>query len=291
MSARAASQGKAPEVIKAFHPLRNAAAAREIALILGRYRGLLIEMTRREISEQYAGQAFGAVWAIVHPLFMMALFIFIFGTVFKVRIESSVELPRDYTTYLLSGLVPWLSVQAALTKSCNAFTGHANLVKQVVFPIEILPAKMVLSSFFPLLVGLLVVTVYGLAVAGPPPLIYLLLPAVLLIHFLGMMGIALILATVSAFLRDTKDFIQLFSLAGAYVVPVFYLPAWVPPLFRPLLYLNPFSYLIWIYQDVLYFGQIVHPWAWVVSSVGSLLLFGAGYRLFRYIKPNLGNVL
>ena len=106
-----------------------------------------------------------------------------------------------------------------------------------------------------------------------------------------MIGVAFALAAVGAFLRDLKEIIQLTVTAGIYVSPIFYLPDWVPSPFRPLLYANPFSYMVWCFQDVLYFGRFEHPWAWLVFTVGSVLSLAAGYCLFRRLRPFFGGVL
>lgn len=274
-----------------IHPAANAQAFLELAGLLGRYRSLAFELAKRELAEQYAGQVFGSLWAIAHPVFMMALYVFVFAIVFKVKVGGSYELPLDYTVYLLSGLVPWLSFQQAMTRSSSALTAHANLVKQVVFPIEILPAKTVLASFVPQIIGLTVLIAYVVWKFGTPPATYALLPVLFLVQAIGMMGAAFTLSIIGAYVRDTKDFVQLFAVVGVYLMPVFYLPEWVPPAFKPLLYANPFSYMVWCYQDVLYFGRIEHPWAWAVFVLGSIFAFALGYRLFRKLKPQLGNVL
>ncbi|MBT4867870.1 MAG: ABC transporter, partial [Planctomycetaceae bacterium] len=60
---------------------------------------------------------------------------------------------------------------------------------------------------------------------------------------------------------------------------------------RPLLYLNPFSYLAWCYQDVCYYGRFEHPWAWPVLAILSLSTFLIGSRVFRTLKQNFGSVL
>jgi lipopolysaccharide transport system permease protein len=65
----------------------------------------------------------------------------------------------------------------------------------------------------------------------------------------------------------------------------------VPAAFNPLLWLNPFTYMVYCYQDALYFGRIAHPVSWVAFGVGSLFVFALGYRLFRRVKPYFGNVL
>ena len=56
-------------------------------------------------------------------------------------------MPLDYTTYLLSGLIPWMAFQESMAKGATVIVGNANLVKQVVFPVEVLPVKGVIASF------------------------------------------------------------------------------------------------------------------------------------------------
>ena len=126
----------------------------EILQILRRHRDLTFEMAKRELSDRYTGQVFGMLWAVIHPVFMMGLYVFIFAVVFKQKIGGTTDLPLDYTAYILSGLVSWLSFQEAINKSCVTITSNASLVKQVIFPVEILPVKSVLASLFPMLVSL-----------------------------------------------------------------------------------------------------------------------------------------
>lgn len=266
-------------------------AFREVIAILRRNRELTMEMARREVSDRYAGQAFGTFWAVGHPVFMMGVYVFIFAFVFKTKVGGTAEMPLDYTTYLLSGLVAWLGFQESMAKSCTAITANSSLVKQVVFPLEILPVKGVVSSIFQQGVLILLLVIYVLLSHGSLPWTYLLLPVLVVLQVIAMIGVAYMLSAIGTYFRDMKDFAQLFFVAGVYLLPIVYLPAWVPPVFRPLLYLNPFSFLIWCYQDALYFGRIQHPWAWLVNTAGSFMVFVAGYRLFRRLKPGFGNVL
>lgn len=269
----------------------HVSAFAEIVLLLTRHRELTWAMARRELSDRYAGQAFGIAWAIGHPVFIIALYIFIFAVVFKTRIGGTVDMPLDYTAYLLSGLVAWLAFQDCMAKSCTAITSNSALVKQVVFPLEILPVKGVLVSLFPQLVSLTVLVLYVLVQHGRLPATYALLPVLIVVQFLAMTGVAYVLSAIGAYFRDIKDIVQLLVTAGVYLMPIFYLPAWVPAVLKPLLYLNPFSYLVWVYQDALYFGRFEHPVAWVITFTSSFAVFILGYRLFRRLKPGLGNLL
>ncbi len=252
---------------------------------------LIWEMTKREITDRYAGQVLGIFWAFCHPFFLISLYVFVFAFVFKQKVGGTADMPLDYTAYLLSGLVAWLSIQDGLLKSCTVITNNSALVKQAVFPLEILVIKSMLVSLLPQFISLLLLMAYVIATHGSLHLTYLLLPVLIFIQLLGMIGIAFVLSPVGAYFRDIKDILQLLAMAGMYLLPIFYLPSWVPSLFQPLLYINPFSYMIWCYQDVLYFGSFEHPWAWLVAVIFNLLIFDLGYRLFRKVKPMLGNHL
>ena len=263
----------------------------EVINLLSRHRELMFELARRDISDRYVGQAFGVFWAVLHPLFLMTIYVFIFAFVFKVKIDDALGIPRDYTIYILSGLIPWMAFQDSMNKSCTAVSGNAGLVKQVVFPIEVLPAKGVLSSFVTQFFSTGILIFYTIFTTKLLPVTYFLIPVLFLFQFMAMMGISYMLSAVGAYFKDIKDFVQLFGVAGMYAMPIFYLPGWVPELFKPVLYANPFSYLVWCYQDVFYFGEIVHPLAWGVNAVLSLIIFTLGYRFFRKVKPGFGSAL
>jgi lipopolysaccharide transport system permease protein len=234
-------------------------------------------MAKREISERYMGQILGTFWAIGHPLFIMAIFVFIFAYVFKIKTGGNLPVQLDYTTYLLSGFIPWMCFQESMSKGVTVILANSNLVKQVVFPIEILPVKGVLASLVTMLLMMVILVVYVLVTHRYLPYTYL--------------GVCFILSSVGTFFRDLKDVVQVFSFAGLYMIPIFYLPEQVPESLRPLLYANPVSYMIWCYQDVLYYGRFEHWWAWPVFITLSVGIFYVGYRIFRKLKIMFGNVL
>jgi len=266
-------------------------AFRDVFRLLTTYKTLTWEMAKREITDRYRGQFFGLFWALLHPLVLMGVYIFVFVVVFKVKIGGTREMPLDYTTYLLSGLIPWLAVQESMSKASTMITSNASLVKQVVFPIEILPIKSVLASLITQGIFFAILIVYVLISTSTLPVTYLLLPILIFVQVIGMAGISYILAAIGTYFRDIKDIVQVFTVVGIYVLPIFYLPEQVPELFRPILYFNPFSYMIWCYQDALYFGRFVHPWAWVAYILLSHIIFVLGYKIFRHLKVMFGSVL
>lgn len=272
-----------------FH--NHAQAFGELIRLLTRHRELTVEMAKREITDRYQGQVFGTFWALAHPLILILVYIFLFVAVFKVRLGGTREMPLDYTTYILSGLIPWLMIQDAMAKSSTVIVSNANLVKQVVFPIEVLPVKTVIASLVSMVISISFLLGYVLIFQHILFWTYALVPVLILVLILAMTGIAYFLSAAGVFFRDMKDFVQVFNFVGFFLIPMFYLPEQVPRLLRPILYVNPFSYIIWCFQDAFYFGRFRHWWAWIVFGLMSLACFSGGYRLFRKSRTLFGNAL
>jgi len=248
-------------------------------------------MARREIKDRYVGQVLGLFWAVGHPFALMLIYIFIFSVVFKAKMGGTASMPYNFPAYLLSGLIPWLSFQESLNKSVTVIKSNSNLVKQVVFPIEILPVKGVLAGTITQIIASTLLAAYLLASYRFLPWTFFLVPALIAVQVLAMIGLSYVLSSVGVYFRDLKDFVQVFFQVGIFILPIVYDPKWVPSLFQPILVFNPLSHMIWCYQDACYFGRFEHPWSWVIFPLGSIAVFYTGYRVFRKLKLLFGNVL
>ncbi|HVJ51823.1 MAG TPA: ABC transporter permease [Aliidongia sp.] len=273
-------------------PRRHYGSYRELARLVRRRWELVLELTKHEISERYAGQVFGTLWAIGHPLITVAIYVVVFGFIFGGRGKPDPSIPLDQTTYLLAGLVPWIILAESLSKTCGLIVNNTPMVKQLVFPVEVLPIKSALASMLSLVVGMIFVVVYAVASSRTvPPPTYLLLPVVMAMQFLFMVGLGFALSAIAPFFRDLKDFVTVFLGFGMFISPILYFRVNLPRIFEFLIAANPFSCMIWVYQDILYFGRIEHPNAWAAFVILTLGTFSVGYRFFMGVKHAFADVL
>jgi lipopolysaccharide transport system permease protein len=272
-------------------PRRHHHAFLFFADLARRYRSLIWELTRREIAERYVGQVLGMALAIGHPLISIAVYIFVFAYVFGMRMGSNSDASFDYTTYLLSGLIPWLTFADILNRSCSSVTANAGLVKQILFPVEILPIKTVTAALVNQLVASVGLLAYILAVHGFIRPLSLLLPLIFAVEVIGLIGLAYALSSLTVFFRDLKDIILVFTGIGMYVSPTLFSETSVPAAFYAVMLFNPFSYIAWVYQDVIFYGRFAHPWAWLAFMILNLAFLSLGFRLFRILRPSFGDVL
>jgi lipopolysaccharide transport system permease protein len=277
--------------LRLFDPIANLAALMEASRFVRRYRLLIVEMTRREITDRYAGQVLGAAWAIGAPLLTMAVYVFAFTVLFRGRVGPT-DNGLGYTAYVLAAIVPWLALQDVLNRATVCVSGSASLVKQIVFPTEVLPLKVVLATIPALIVGLAVTAVVTLASGATNAFgTLVLLPIAVLLLLFMCAGLAYILAAIGVFLRDIKDIIGVLLMIGFFIHPIIYPPDRVPAWLGRVFAISPFTHVIGCFRDALVDGAVTRPWSWLISFVTALVLTVVGWRVFRMLRPSFGNAL
>ena len=84
-----------------------------------RYRELLYFLTVRDIQLRYKQTALGVTWAVIQPLFTMAVFTIFFGNLGKLPSDE-----KPYAIFVLVALLPWQLFAYALTQSSNSLVNE-----------------------------------------------------------------------------------------------------------------------------------------------------------------------
>jgi lipopolysaccharide transport system permease protein len=257
-----------------------------------RHRELLLELTTREIADRYAGSVLGGLWAVLTPLATMSVYVALFAFVFPARLGVS-ESPWSGAALILAGLVPWLACVDVATRAPAVFVQQRAIVRQVVFPIEVLPARCALSGIVTWCVGTAIVLAVAAWAVGAKPS-WALLPVLWFLQLLAMFGIACLLATLGAWVRDLREIVAILSNIGLYVAPILLLPATLaslPGAARSVIAANPFSHMVWCYHDAVVHGRVEHPASWIVFPAAALLVFVLGTVLFSRARHGIAEVL
>ena len=270
-----------------------AKSANECIRTLARHRRLLIALIKRELSDDYVTHNLSIGWTFIHPLFLMVVYLFLFTKVFVSRVAAPPEAGTDALIYLLSGIIPWLAISQVMSKSAASVVGNSSIVKQMSFPLELLPIKTLAGPFMFSGVSLCFLIVYAMWATGGKILpAYLLgLPPLIIITCIQLAGLALLLGSLQVFFRDLKEFISVFLTIGLFIHPILYFPNAIPAAVRPLIYLSPFSYLLFCWQNVLFFGQVTWIWSWIISAAFAVLYVVVGARVFIVTKSSIWRFL
>lgn len=256
---------------------------------LWRHRDLIAAMIGRELRTRHARQVIGLAWAFAQPVLLMLFYTLLFAYVFPARFAAGSG-GGDYSLNILAGLVSWLAFQDLLARAPSVLAGEANLVKQIIFPTEVLPIRTALATLVPY-VGALGFTLGVAAWQGRLDWAVLLVPWLILCQGVAMIGCALLLGAAGVFLRDLRELVQLFCSLNLFAQPILYNPHAMPDWLATVLAINPFSHLVWCWQDALGAGPFAHGWAWVALPLESLAVLGLGAWAFSALRPSFGDAL
>lgn len=248
-----------------------------------RYREAIRILTWRDFHARYRGSIFGILWAVVQPLLMMLAYTLVFSYFLKVRFGSS-DSPTVFAVYLLCGLVPWNAFAEGINSACSLIRISPNLVKKVVFPVEVLPVNLTLVTMIQQLIGLGLLLMLVLVIGNGLTLWILLLPFFLLLQFMLQTGLSWLLASLSVFIPDFRQATSLFTLLLMFITPIFYPETLIPERFRFLVTLNPMAQIVGMYRRVLMEGlpPTLEQILWAGGM--SLLFWMVGFVWFNRTK-------
>ncbi len=260
--------------------------------VIARHRDVLWQFVQRSVELRHKGSHLGLLWSVFQPLLMLALYVFVFGYIFKGSFSSSEdETKLDYSLGIFTGLTIFHFISEVLATSPNIVIQNTNLVKKVVFPIEIIPIATAGSSFIHFLISF-VLLVIGVALVGSglsfqALWLLVIIPPVLMLG----VGISWAVASIGVFFRDIMPMIGTISLGLMFSSAVFYPSSDIPETFWLFLKFNPLihaiemsrSVLIW--QEPFDIAKIIYLYAVGISA------FYVGFGFFKYTKKAFADVL
>jgi lipopolysaccharide transport system permease protein len=270
-----------------------------LAGALWRNRELIGQMARREVVGRYRGSMLGIAWSLFHPLLMLAVYTFVFSVVFPSRWGTAVAgaAPEggsgrmQFAIVLFAGMIVHALFAEVLNRAPGLVVGNVNFVKKVVFPLEILPAVTAGAALFHALVSLLVL-LGGVAVCtGAVPWTAVFVPLVLLPLVVLTLGFAWLLASLGVYLRDVGQTIGILTAVLMFLSPVFYPVASLPPPLRPLILVNPLTFIMEQARDVLIWGRAPDFAGLGVYLAAACFVAWAGFAWFQRTRKGFGDVL
>ena len=168
----------------------------------------------------------------------------------------------------------------------RSITGNAQLIDKVYFPREILPLSVVLSNLVNFLLSLAVFLPLALLLGARFSAWTLALPLVIGVQVLLVTGLALLLAALNVFYRDTEVVLDVGLTAWFFLTPIFYELELLPNQFlgidvwRFVYTLNPMATLVTDYRYILLYQYPVIRFTLVPFVLGVVFL-AVGWYLFR----------
>lgn len=243
-----------------------------------------------DLKKRYTGSFGGIIWSVVHPLAMIFTYYFIFSYVFGMKVRADYG-TQSYALWLIGGLIPWFFFSETVSRSTGALQENQALVTKTLFPSEIIPICLLLSSTINHLIGLAILFVFAVVISGGITT----MSAFVFIYFflmaLMVLGFSWALSSLNVFIRDVGQLVGIALNLWFYYTPIFYPISVIPEKYRLILKLNPMYHVVEGYRNSLIVGRYPEPYHLAYLAICSITIFGLGGLLYKRLKPAFADVL
>jgi len=178
-----------------------------------------------------------------------------------------------------------------VSRSSTSLLENANLITKTVFPAEIVPVSIFLSSLINHLIAVVLVLVAAILLVGKVSAMALVLPFYMFLIGLFSIGIGWVFAGLQVYLRDTAQVLTVILTLWFWITPIFITEAQVPESLRIVVRVNPLAYMVRAYRDRLLSYRLPDWKELLVLAAYSLGAFVIGGLFFRHLKRGFADVL
>ena len=251
---------------------------------------IFLQLVSRNIRTEYLENVTGFAWLILQPLLMLAVYAFVFSTIFQARMPEAGDV--GFVPFLAVAFWPWTAFAESILKSSASIKSNAALIGKVAFASELLPLSTVAATFVMHMAGYLVVLAVlallgtdlhwqGLIIAVPLLLLLVLFAA----------GLALFASALQVFLRDLAQILPPLMTFWFFTTPILYSSSMLPDGLEPIFRWNPAAWFVQRLRESLLTDLspfMIMDLAVPVISVGTLVL---GLWFFRRLRGHFEDFL
>lgn len=240
-----------------------------------RYRDLVVELVRRELIGDNSGR-FTFLWNFIFPLVQLSIYYVIFGVLVGKLGGSGFK--GDLFLKVSSGYCIWLLISEVVSKSTSLLQQNRELLKQISFPVSVLPCKIVCFSMilhFTFLVALFFYQVYAVGSVSQE---LLLIPFLIFVNFFAVCGLSMVVSVMSVVAPQSREFIKLYLMVGIYLTPCLLDISLFGNILN-FIYANPMTYFVLVHQSVWVDGYFASMEIWLAWAFISFSLYLIGLSL------------
>lgn len=223
---------------------------------------------------------------------MLGVYSFVFVGVFRASWPGAEKGGGvEFALQVFAGLVVFNLFAEVANRAPNLVVEQPNLVKKVIFPVELLTWVTVLSGLFHLVISVASLLLVLLIARGGLPVTALALPLVLSAFLPFLLGVGWFLSALGVFVRDVGQMMNMIVSLTMFMSPVFYSVSTLNVRWQFWMNLNPLTLIIEQVRAVVLLGQ----WpAWSTLGLYALLacaFAAAGAIFFQLTRKGFADVL
>jgi lipopolysaccharide transport system permease protein len=252
------------------------------------YRDLFFVLAYRDFRVRYAQTFLGVAWALLQPLFTLAIFIVIFGN--AIRVDTG-EIP--YPLFAVCGMAAWTYFAFVINNSGNSVVNSQEMIKKIYFPRLIIPVSKSVVGLIDLIISFLIVTVMFVYYQFPLSTNAFFLPFAILMMLIASLGVGIWFSALTIRYRDIQHVIPFLIQLGLYATPVGYpaklVVSGLSGFLSVIYYINPMAGIIELFRWSM-LGTEMHPYTYI-SCIVAAVLFISGVFYFKRVEQVMADIV
>ena len=241
-----------------------------------KYSFLLQQLISRDFKVKYKRSVLGVLWSLLYPVLNMAVMALVFFNFFKFSTPGV-----NYLVYVLSGLIMFNYFSEASNLAMSSIVANFSLINKIYIPKYIFPLSKCLFVGINFLLTLIPLYIVIFATGTGINIYHLVLPYAYICLFMFTLGMGLILATISVFLRDMFYIYSIVLTLWTYLTPIMYDIAIIPAKFQLILKLNPMYHYIDFIRKIILYHQMPSAFTFAVCGISSVIFLVIGLVAFK----------
>ncbi|MBN2713904.1 MAG: ABC transporter permease [Planctomycetes bacterium] len=253
-------------------------------------KDLVRVLVHKRLREKHVGSILGYFWTFYSAAFPLVSYVLVFFFIAKIKIEG-VDSVWQYMLFVFTGLLPWLFFSRSVSEGVDTINSSLDLLKQAIFPVEVLSIVSVTETFLAFLFQCVVLLVIAILTSGINPVNLALLPFFLAALYAFCLGLAWILSIIGFFLRDLKEILTSFISFMIYFTPVVYAKENFPEKLWFVFMINPMTHAIGLFRGIFSPERFSDYQSLAVFMPLSLIVFVIGYISILNVKQTIGDMV
>jgi len=234
----------------------------------------------RQIRQDYLENMTGFAWLILQPLILLAVYAFVFSTIFKARIPEAGDI--GFVPYLAIAFWPWTAFSEAVLRANNSITANGALIGKVAFATEQIPLATVTATFVMHFIGYIAVLIVLQLMGTSIHWIHLALAIpVIILMWVFACSIALFTSATQVFVRDVAQILPPLMTFWFFTTPILYSASYLPASIQGLAQWNPMAWFVARLRELLLFGEINFGLTALFVVLFMLIFAWTSLRFFR----------
>jgi ABC-type polysaccharide/polyol phosphate export permease len=210
-----------------------------------RYRDLIGQLIRRDLTTRYKRSVLGIIWTMLHPLGLMIIMTLVFQNLFHRQ--------EFYSVYVLTGLLTFGFFNQTSSTIIRNLTWGAELFQRIYIPRASFAIAAVGTAIINLVLSVVPLLLVKLIIQSPISWQVVLFPISVVYLACFSLGMGLIVSSIALYFHDVAEFYQVLLTAWMYATPIIYPYDTLPDSVKQIMVFNPMMHIVELMRASFYY--------------------------------------